>query len=635
MAEELGPEMMKTLKQKVYVAARDGMAISIFAMLWNLDRTIVKEVLEHETEEDGQKTTPLIIAARNGEEKVVQVLLSNFNVDIEQTGTVKFDGYVIEGATSLWCAAGASHFGIIKYLIDHKADVNHPTFTNSTPLRAACFEGRLDIVEYLIDHKADITIANKYSNTCLMIACYKGHKDVVRYLLHKGADPDCRALCGATALHFAAECGHLDIVQELVESGASRLENDHNMTPLLVASESGKANVVEYFISRPECSRENKIEALELLGASFANFKENYDISKAFLYLRRAMLDRFSDEDNVVRKPVYGPVPAYDNRRECKTVTELDAIERDFNALHMESLTIRERILGPDNPEVPHPVIFRGAVFADTARFDRCIALWMHAMRLRQKNNRTIYKDLLRFAQVFSQMLHLEVTLNFRHVHDVLEHAVIELRRDQERLEKDEDEKETLSEVYQSNIHTALYLIVIALKTNKSSEEDDQLHRTVYSFLHLKPVLKNSYTPLHMAADSATLIDDFHVVDVVSFPNAPLARLLLQCGADPNALDTRNNTPLHVIVRYDNPISDFDTLHQLIMMLIRFGAHMDICNSDGKTPMTATVTGVAEVILRSQMKIRLKCLAAKAVKKHKIDFVSSIPYTLVDFVNLH
>lgn len=56
-------------------------------------------------EEDGQKCTPLIISARNGHERAVRTLLK-FNPDLEQEGTVKFDGYVIEGASPLWCAAG-------------------------------------------------------------------------------------------------------------------------------------------------------------------------------------------------------------------------------------------------------------------------------------------------------------------------------------------------------------------------------------------------------------------------------------------------------------------------------------------------------------------------------------------------
>lgn len=57
--------------------------------------------------EDGQLCTPLIIAARYGHEKVVRMLLDKFEPDIEQEGIVKFDGYVIEGASALWCAAGS------------------------------------------------------------------------------------------------------------------------------------------------------------------------------------------------------------------------------------------------------------------------------------------------------------------------------------------------------------------------------------------------------------------------------------------------------------------------------------------------------------------------------------------------
>ena len=635
LSSEFTPEMIASLKGKVHQSARDGMAISIFAMLWNLDRHIVNEVLEHHTEADGQKTTPLIIAARNGEEKVVQVLLTNFNVNIEQTGVVKFDGYVIEGATALWCAAGAGHFHVVRCLVEHGADVNHPTLTNSTPLRAACFDGRLDIVQFLVERNADLSIANKYNNTCLMISCYKGHKEVVTYLLQKGADPNCKAHCGATALHFSAECGHLEIVKELIRFGAAMLKNDHNMTPLTIAAECGKEDVVEYFITLPDITQGEKIDALELLGASYANDKENYNLHRAFYYLHYAMSLRYRDSQGVIRKPEYPPVPAYENRRECQTIDELNAIQHNSAALHMESLTIRERILGPDNPEVPHPVIFRGAVFADSGRFDRCIALWMHGMQLRQRNSRTISKDLLRFSQVFAQMIHLGVVLEFSHIENVFQHAVIELERDAQRARKDDDDNDTVTEIYQANIHTCLYLLAIAIKVEKQEEEVQRLHRLVYCFLKQRPSLRNGYTPLHMAVDSATLVDDFHVNDVVKFPNAAMAGILVNCGGDVNAMDQRGNTPLHIIVRYSEPINDFDTLLQVMLVLIKGGAHLDIANHERKTPIQCTTTGVAEVILRQHNQLSLKCLAARSIRDNNIAYSSLVPAFLEEFISLH
>lgn len=102
----------------------------------------------------------------------------------------------------------------------------------------------------------------------------------------------------------------------------------------------------------------------------------------------------------------------------------------------MESLTIRERILGKRNPEVPHPVIFRGAVFADHLYFERCLQLWLHALQLRRANGISVVQDLLRFAQVFSQMLHIGDKLKYEYVIKVLSAAIDELENGKLRLAK-------------------------------------------------------------------------------------------------------------------------------------------------------------------------------------------------------
>lgn len=83
-----------------------------------------------------------MIAARNGRYKVVNMLLNNFKPDIEHECTVKFDGHIVQGVTALWCAAGSGHLHIVKLLVQHGADVNQKTRTQSTPLRAACFDGK-------------------------------------------------------------------------------------------------------------------------------------------------------------------------------------------------------------------------------------------------------------------------------------------------------------------------------------------------------------------------------------------------------------------------------------------------------------------------------------------------------------
>ncbi|XP_076030914.1 protein fem-1 homolog B-like isoform X1 [Oratosquilla oratoria] len=643
------------MKIKVFHASKEGMSLSLYALLSVESEEKCRDLLSQVVEEDGQKCTPLLIAARNGHEKAVRTILK-FSPDLEQEATVKFDGYVIEGASPLWCASGAGHLGVVKMLVRAGANVNHPTRTNSTPLRAACFDGRLDIVKYLTEHEADIHIANKYNNTCLMIAAYKGHLDVVQYLLELGARPDERAHCGATALQFAAECGHVKIVEELLKHNAKITKNEHGMTPLIAAAERTRADVVEFFISRSDITREEKIDALELLGASFASDKDNYDIELAYKYLSLGMKERFSQAD-IIAKPKVPPISAYDYHVECQTVEELEAIRHVSASLHMESLAIRERILGPHNPEVPHPVIFRGAVFADNARFDRCLQLWLHALRLKQSNKVSVVKDLLRFAQVFSQMLHVGVELEFLPVHEVLEATVLELERDKEKIHSPgpKDDVDTIKDELESNMVTGLYLIMIAVRVakgrmaNSSSnkivpteqtrhtigDNEAKVHQTVYKLVRSNATTRAGHSLLHLAVNPDTPVDDFHTNHVCKFPCATTAKLLITCGASVNAMDANRNTPLHLIVSYQKPISDFLTLHSIIMALIEGGAHMDTVNQMGATPFDSATTGVAEIILRTQKKLNLKCLAAKVVKIHGIPYKGQVPTHLEAFIELH
>ena len=124
--------------------------------------------------------------------------------------------------------------------------------------------------------------------------------------------------------------------------------NEHGMTPLKAAAERCQAVMVDFLIERPEITKEQKIEALELLGASFANDKDNYDVGLAYTYLEKAMKLRWEGEK--VEKVLGDPVAAYENWRETRTVEELERISNDSHSLHMEGLAIRERVLGEKNP---------------------------------------------------------------------------------------------------------------------------------------------------------------------------------------------------------------------------------------------------------------------------------------------
>lgn len=343
------------LRRKVFEAARDGIDVTLNALLTKIPRDEVKSLLDGLIEEGQMECTPLIIASMNGHENILKLLLKNYRPNVEVEGAVEFGGYLIEGTTALWCAAGFGHINCVRTLVGSGADVDHPTKAFSTPLRAACFDGRLDIVRFLVEHGADVNIPNKFSNSCLMIAAYKGHLSIIEYLLSLNCDPDGKAKCGGTALHFAAETGHLEIFKCLLEHGAQLSKNSFGMTPLNSAAERTKGNIVEYLVSTDHASEMEKIEALELLGASYANDKDNYSRERAYHYLTWAMRERFKNPQNPRIKTLGAPIPAYGDRPECSSISDLERIRTDCCALHMEGLIVRERILGRANPEVAHP----------------------------------------------------------------------------------------------------------------------------------------------------------------------------------------------------------------------------------------------------------------------------------------
>ncbi|XP_012552018.2 protein fem-1 homolog B-like isoform X3 [Bombyx mandarina] len=650
-------ELANSLRERVFFAARDGMSLTLYALLYEKKTDEIDDLLNNDVCSDGVKCTPLITAARHGREGAVRILLEKFRppVCLETEGTVKFDEYVIEGATALWCASGAGHLAIVKRLVKAGADVNHATRTVSTPLRAACFEGRLDIVKYLVRHGADIHKANKYNNTCLMIAAYKGYLDVVQFLLDSGARVDDRALCGATALHFAAECGHAAVVCSLLDHGAKMLTNENGMTPLQCAAERARASVVEILAARPEVTRAEAIEAYELLGASFANDKEYYCLRMAYQYLHRAMAMRYDPRYGEMLKRPSTPIPAYDNWKETTTLEEVERLQGDAHGLHMEGLTVRERVLGAACPDLPHPIVFRGAVFADEARFDRCLALWRHALHLRQQNQQvSVVKDLLRFAQVFSQMIHIGIELPLAQVCYVLEACAEELRRGMKRLLKPNPQHDPdslvslartvlLQEEYDSNVKTALYLVAVAGRLLEDSGNCEgtrsAARRAVFAMRGAR--VRSGQTLLHLAADRNTPVDDFHTSDVCQFPCARTSRLLLDCGADVDAADMNRRTPLHVaLISYQLTSDDREQYNEafcgVVCELLSRGAHVDAMDLDGITPLVASIGGPAESLVRSALRPRLSCISASVLALHRVRYrPSQVPRDLHAFLIMH
>ncbi|GLH16560.1 Protein fem-1 homolog B [Gryllus bimaculatus] len=542
---------------------------------------------------------------------------------------------------------GAGHFETVKRLVEAGADVNHATKTNSTPIHVACYTGKLEIVKFLHEHGADIHILENHGHTCVMAATCGGHTDVFLYLLDMGADLNQKMLCGNTALHVAAECGNGNFMALLLQMGAVPTKNANGiylpficylrngLSPLLGTGRSTLACMVEYLITLPDFSKDDKIQALELLGASFANDMYFYNLPNAYKYMRLSMELRFSDPEAPLPKVLGEPVAAYGNWVECQSLEELERIQHDAAALHMESLAVRERILGQRHPEVADAVEFRGSVFAEDGRFDRTAELWFHALCIRQQNKVSVSKDLTRFAQMFYKMLSRNMDLKFSLVRDVFAACILELERNKETLAATSLRlhAECYLEEFQSNIIAVLNILVTVtkLRSTKTPSEKLSICRLVNQLNKIEIRLQNGLTLLHLCVNEDANVDENGNELGFTFPCASAARLLIECGADVNAMDIKRDTPLHIIAAHRNGY----VASSIISLLINAGAHVDVVNVLGETPFDIAYTDLALDILQSQIPLSLKCLAAKVVMDYDIAYENEVPRTLIEFIELH
>ena len=592
---------------KVYQAARDG-SPDLTDLLKRLKNEQRKTALETKTKDGSHFVTPLIIAAHNGHLNSVKILLG-YGADIEARGTLKIETDVIKGCTPLWAAAASGHLNVVKLLIERNADVEGRTSTDSTPLRVAAHDGHLDVVRYLVESGADVNARNEYKGTPIMAACDYGHLSIITYIINKGAFVDLQSKGGNTALHHAAQRGHLEVVSQLLSLGASQLPNNQGLTPLLYACDKCSIEIVEYLIKRPECTKEQRIDALELLGATIANDKSR-DIKKAFSYMKRGMEMRYEDLAHPLLKKKMEPVEAYQNRKESQTLEELALLEGDGHALGMEGLIIRERILGSDNLVLRFPIRYRGAVLADSGQYELCIGLWQRAMEKAFNCDVPITSDIQSFADLFGEMVNKNKLLRPHFIEDAFEILVTASEKLTENSPEGHGNEEQKNTLYYALYHLMIYTKVKAQHPSKVNRflqkflflnprtENASMIDFLQRFLRLNPRTNDGNTLLHLAAWHETPIKEDNVRKVCKLPCVETMKLILHAGGDVNAVNTEGNTPLHLAVTFrPNGPEEVVILSEMLLLLLDIGADPKLVNKNGQTSLDSCQTDEARRIL--------------------------------------
>ena len=582
-----------------YQAARDDHS-DLLDSLKQMNAEARKTALETNIKDGDDLATPLIIAARDGKLDFVKVLL-RYQANIEARGTIEIDGNIVDGCTALLVAATNGHLAVVRLLIEQNADVDARTSTNSTPLTAAASRGHLDIVRCLVENGADVNARNIFRLiTPLMLACGYGLIDVASYLVENGADIHLEDNIGNTALHYAVRRGNVELVDKLLALGAEQKQNHKGLTPLLAASNDCRVEIVEYLVTRPECTKEQRVDAIELLGATIANDPDAYDIEKAFSYMKRGMEERYEDLSCLLLKEKMEPVEAYQNRRESQTLEELSLLEGDDHAIHMEGLLIRERILGTDNKELILPIRYRGVVLAYFKEYELSIALVKRAMEAAMNCDVPETVDPLYLTGLFAEMVQNGHNLSPKNIENSFEKLVDGYRKLTEALKSGKLQEEGKKKAQEKLFFNALYLLITYSKVRVSLEmKNGYIVNLLQRFLRSNPLShSDGNTLLHLAVWHKTPVPEFLVKrGVRKLPCIETMKLILHAGCEVNAVNNEGNTPLHLAVTFEPGPEQEETLKEMLELLLDLGADTKIVNKNGQTAMNCCKTDEARRIL--------------------------------------
>ena len=380
------------------------------------------------------KCTPLMIAAHCKNLNAVEFLLKHGAiVDLRDKLNKSSLHYGVERASR----SSDTSFDVVSCLLNHGADINAPMNGKYTLLMSASSLQQVGLVNFLLEQGANVLLKDKDGNTALHFACgiwnsascacdvlncltengadinairndnctplmlasSGGYVDQITFLIKHGANVHLQDKNGDTALHHAARNmnNSSEIVCALTAAGASQMCNNQGLTPLLVASSIGNIAAVEELLKNQEVTKEQRIDALELLGATIVTRPswDVYDIlSQAFSYLMRGMEERFADPLHPLLKQPMKPIDAYQNRQESQSLEELVEIGESRNALTMESLIIIERVLGENNSELLNHIRSAARYFENNDH-STCIGLYKHAFKTAQICNQSAVEDII------------------------------------------------------------------------------------------------------------------------------------------------------------------------------------------------------------------------------------------------
>ena len=147
-------------------------------------------------------------------------------------------------------AAEMGDAALVRVLIEDGADINLTQVDGMTALHWSVYHDDADTARLLVQAGADVNAENRYGIPPLSLAATNGNADVIALLLDAGADANVSLRGGETVLMTAARTGNLAAVNALLASGADLgAREGRDQTALMWAAAEGHTAIVDALIA--------------------------------------------------------------------------------------------------------------------------------------------------------------------------------------------------------------------------------------------------------------------------------------------------------------------------------------------------------------------------------------------------